>query len=78
MNIIKEKIKKAKELNHKFELQKLKNKYEIRNDQILVEAANNFFDQKRTEPIYVDNDLVPFTQSYKNAFMTFGYKKREK
>ena len=40
---------------------KMKDKYEKRNDQILVEAANNFFDQKKTEPIYPENDLVPFT-----------------
>ena len=43
-----------------------------------MEAANNFFDVKRPEPVQNENDLVPFTQSYKTAYLTFGYKKKEK
>ena len=56
----------------------MKNKYDMRNDLVIFEAATNFFDHKRPEPICTENDLTPFSQSYKNAYMTFGYKKSEK
>lgn len=55
----------------------MKTKYQKNDDQILFESVNNFFDEKRAEFIQSENDLVPFSQSYKNAFITFGYKKSE-
>ena len=61
MNIIREKYEKALDPKEKLELRQMLNKYGRNDDQILAEAANNFFDIKKGDQVLNENDLVPFT-----------------